>query len=210
VCSNFIQVCRPKSDNDPRFVFYLLDHLYRTGITLQFQQQTTGLMNLKLVDFLQVPISRPSKEAQRVIALVLETVDRVIDQTQALLLKQRRIKRGLMHDLLTQGVDSKGQLRDPATHKYEPSRLGLIPSEWNLTSLERLSMFVTSGPRGWARYYADQGAKFIRIGNLTRQHVNFRLQDMQHVKPPDGAEGNRTQLKAGDVLISITADLGSR
>src|SRR5206468_3930764 len=33
-CSNFIQVCRPKTENNPHYVFYLLDHLYRTGVTL--------------------------------------------------------------------------------------------------------------------------------------------------------------------------------
>ncbi len=67
---------------------------------------------------------------------------------------------------------------------------------------------ITSGPRGWARYYANAGAKFIRIGNLTRDHVNLRLGDMQFVAPPTGAEGDRTQLAEGDVLCSITADLG--
>jgi type I restriction enzyme, S subunit len=67
---------------------------------------------------------------------------------------------------------------------------------------------VTSGSRDWARYYSEEGAKFIRIGNLTREHINLRFDSLVHVRPPETGEGQRTRLEAGDILISITADLG--
>lgn len=69
---------------------------------------------------------------------------------------------------------------------------------------------ITSGSRGWARYYSDEGAKFIRIGNLTRDHINLRFDSLVHVSIPSGGEGgSRTDLReGGDLLISITADLG--
>ena len=35
------------------------------------------------------------------------------------------------------------------------------------------------------------------------------LQKPQYVKPPKGSEGERSRIKKGDILISITADLGS-
>ncbi len=73
--------------------------------------------------------------------------------------------------------------------------------------LGELAGIVTSGSRGWAPYYADRGAIFIRIGNLTREHINLKLDKVVHVVPP-GTEGTRTRLLVGDVLISITADLG--
>lgn len=150
----------------------------------------------------------PDGDARQAIAAVLDTLDRAIEQTEALLVKQQRIKTGLMHDLLTRGLDAQGRLRDPSTHGFKKTVLGSVPVEWDETDIGALAALVTSGPRGWARYYSNAGAKFIRIGNLTREHVNFRLQDMQFVSPPDGAEGNRTQLIPGDVLFSITADLG--
>lgn len=49
---------------------------------------------------------------------------------------------------------------------------------------------------------------FLRIGNLTREHINLRFDDVQYVNPPRGAEGQRTKVEANDLLISITADLG--
>ena len=75
--------------------------------------------------------------------------------------------------------------------------------------IREMSSIVTSGSRGWAKYYCDNGAKFIRIGNLTRNKIYIDLNDIQHVQLPDKAEGTRTKLAPNDVLVSITADLGS-
>ncbi len=72
-----------------------------------------------------------------------------------------------------------------------------------------LTTLVTSGSRGWAQYYSDRGALFIRIGNLTRTGIEINFDDIQNVFLPDRAEGLRSRLQPNDVLISITADLGS-
>lgn len=68
---------------------------------------------------------------------------------------------------------------------------------------------VTSGSRGWAKYYSDNGAKFIRISNLTHKGITIDFSDVQCVHPPEKAEGARCLLQGQDVLVSITADLGS-
>lgn len=77
------------------------------------------------------------------------------------------------------------------------------------TSIRKVTSLVTSGSRGWAKYYSENGAIFIRIGNLTRDRIFIDLTDVQFLKLPDKAEGVRSLLNEGDVLISITADLGS-
>lgn len=155
------------------------------------------------------PINYPtSKPEQTKIAEILSTVDRAIEQTEALIAKQQRIKTGLMHDLLTRGIDEHGNLRSEQTHQFKDSSLGKIPVEWEVCDLESIAEFVTSGPRGWAEYYSVDGAIFLRIGNLTRDHINLRFDDIVFVIPPKTSEGNRTAVFAGDLLISITADLG--
>ncbi|WP_170207435.1 restriction endonuclease subunit S [Acidovorax temperans] len=75
--------------------------------------------------------------------------------------------------------------------------------------LKRDIEFVTSGARGWAENYADEGDLFLRIGNLTRDSIRLDLSDTQRVVVPDGAEVDRTQVQADDILFSITAYLGS-
>jgi type I restriction enzyme S subunit len=149
-----------------------------------------------------------SKPEQTKIAEILATVDRAIEQTEALIAKQQRLKTGLMQDLLTRGIDEHGNLRSEQTHKFKDSPLGRIPVEWEVSTLDAISDFVTSGSRGWAQYYSAEGALFLRIGNLSRQHVNMRFEDVIRVQPPVTSEGKRTSVEAGDILISITADLG--
>lgn len=76
-------------------------------------------------------------------------------------------------------------------------------------SIRNLTTVVTSGSRGWAKYYSNSGALFVRIGNLTHSGIDIDFRDIQHITPPDNAEGVRTRLLPNDVLVSITADLGS-
>ena len=79
----------------------------------------------------------------------------------------------------------------------------------NKRPIREMTSIVTSGSRGWAKYYSNSGAKFIRIGNLTRDFIKIDLSEPQYVSPPVNAEGARTKLQPNDVLVSITADLGS-
>ncbi|MHB9149460.1 MAG: restriction endonuclease subunit S [Thermoleophilia bacterium] len=77
------------------------------------------------------------------------------------------------------------------------------------TTLGEVSTSITSGSRGWARYYAEDGALFLRMTNLPREGVRMRMGDLAYVRLPSGlAEAERTRVQRGDVLISITAELG--
>lgn len=73
-----------------------------------------------------------------------------------------------------------------------------------------LSSIVTSGSRGWAKYYTDKkGARFVRITDLTRDKINLQNNSIQYISLPENVEGKRSLLQPNDVLVSITADLGS-
>ena len=92
---------------------------------------------------------------------------------------------------------------------YKQTEMGVIPEDWQVAQIHELKPFVTSGSRGWASYYSDQGSLFVRIANLSRDTIYLDLKDSKFVNlPPDANEGTRTQLQEHDVLISITADIG--
>jgi type I restriction enzyme S subunit len=46
------------------------------------------------------------------------------------------------------------------------------------------------------------------MGNLDHDTIKLDLSDIQRVQPPEGSEGLRTRVIAGDILVSITADVG--
>ncbi len=87
---------------------------------------------------------------------------------------------------------------------YKQTEVGVIPDDWEVTSLGNLSQFVTSGSRGWAQYYADHGSLFVRSQNVRDGRLDF--EDCQFVAPPKGAEGDRTKLCRRDLLITITGN----
>lgn len=150
----------------------------------------------------EIPILLPPLSEQRKIAAVLSSVDEVIEKTEAVIEQLRVVKKAMMQDLLTRGI--------PGRHaRFKQTKIGEIPEEWEVLTLGAVSDRVTSGSRGWAQYYAAEGPLFIRITNLTRGSIDLDLGDLKHVSIPNGeSEGTRTRLEAGDLLISITADLG--
>lgn len=81
-------------------------------------------------------------------------------------------------------------------------------AHWATARAADLFEYVTSGSRGWAQYYSSNGPAFIRIGNLDHGTIHLDTREIQRVRPPDNSEGERTKLHVGDILISITAELG--
>jgi restriction endonuclease S subunit len=82
----------------------------------------------------------------------------------------------------------------------------MTKAEWPRKPLGGLLDFLTSGSRGWAEYYREAGDVFLRIQNVGRNQM--LLNDVAFVEAPDSAEAKRTLVQPGDVLLSITADLG--
>lgn len=81
------------------------------------------------------------------------------------------------------------------------------PNSYPIVQLSNYIEFLTSGSRGWARYCVDDGKEwFITIKNV--KDCNIITDNMQTINAPDNAEAKRTKVKEGDLLISITADLG--
>lgn len=72
--------------------------------------------------------------------------------------------------------------------------------------LSEYIQFLTSGSRGWAKYHSETGKMFITITNV--KNCRISTENMQFITPPCNVEAERTKVQEGDLLISITADLG--
>ncbi len=193
-------------EQERRWLYWLLSYL-----PLKRLDTSTGVPGLNRNDVYEICVYRPDPASRDKIAKILDTLDAAIRGTEAVVTKLRALKQGLLHDLLTRGIDANGDLRPrqpEAPHLYKRTSLGWVPKDWKETDVFCVSTTVTSGSRDWARYYSEDGAVFVRIGNLTREHVNLRLASLIYVRPPSNADGQRTSLEEGDVLVSITADLG--
>ncbi|MFM7787164.1 MAG: restriction endonuclease subunit S, partial [Microcystis panniformis] len=92
----------------------------------QLQTQGSAQVNVGPTHLQKMHIPLPPIKEQTQIATILSTIDRAIEQTEALISKQQRIKTGLMQDLLTKGIDENGNIRSEETHNFKDSRLGRI------------------------------------------------------------------------------------
>ena len=110
--------------------------------------------------------------------------------------KQRLIKEG------------KLKKEKPLPEITEDEKPFEIPEGWMWVRLGTLTEMITSGSRDWAKYYSETGDIFLRMGNLSKNSFDLRLDKIQRVTIPGNTEGKRTSLQAGDLLFSITGDVG--
>lgn len=213
ICSNFFKTLRPNRQLiNERFLWRKLCWFYRQPALLSMQQQTTGIINLKFQDYLAAEITLPADKAEQAkIAEVLDTLDTTIRQTEAFIEKLKQVKQGLLHDLLTRGIDANGELRPPqskAPHFYKASPLGWIPDEWTVKSLEACSVKITDRDHT-TPVYLREGVMMISPTNLFDEDgIDF---DSAKRISPRAHEINRkkTDLKPGDLIIHrIGAGLG--
>ena len=174
-------ICSDKIYN--RYLYHFLknntDYLNSLGRGATFKEISKGI-----VENIEIPL--PSLDDQRKIAAVLDKVSDLI------------AKRRQQLDKLDEMVNARfvEMFGDPVSN----------PMSWPVRRFSEYIKFLTSGSRGWAKFYADNGEYFITIKNV--KNCRITVDDVQHIIPPDNTEAKRTRVQEGDLLISITADLG--
>lgn len=143
--------------------------------------------SIRLEDIGNIEVSLPSLEEQQVTLNILDQADGL------------RQKRKQAIDLLDEYLKSVflEMFGDTVTN----------PKGWQIKTLDKMLEFMTSGSRGWAKHYSDSGSLFLTIKNVSRTG-KLLLNDITYVNTPNNAEAKRTKVRDGDVLLSITADLG--
>ena len=144
-------------------------------------QLNFGPSHLKKIDLILPPL----KDQKRIV--------KILDKAD-ILRQKRKQAIGLLDDYL-KSVFLK-MFGDPVKNE----------KGWKVGKLGNMIDFMTSGSRGWAKYYSETGDIFLRIQNVRNNAL--KLDDLCFITSPDTAEAKRTKVRSGDVLLSITADLG--
>jgi Restriction endonuclease S subunits len=111
-----------------------------------------------------------------------------------------------MQDLLTKGIDEKGNIRSEKTHKFKDSPLGRIPEEWEVVRLEEISNKIIDGTH-YTPQYTDDGIPFLRIVDLQSQSIN--LDSVIRISPQEHKILSKRCLpEYGDILLSKNGTVG--
>lgn len=188
VCSNFCTRIVPSAGTDSRYLAYVFAAAYAVGLNQRSIKQTTGLQNLDGKAFLAEPWPIPGLAEQRRIANFLDVEVGALRRAGDLLAKQLQLV-----------CEREASILEEETSVYDAP---IIP-------VKRLVSRITSGPRGWGSNISDTGVPFIRIANIPQRGIVLNLDNLAFVQAPASAERERTRTRLGDVLVSITADIGS-
>lgn len=207
VVSTGFAVVRPRNGLDARFAAYALQNTeFIDQVVANSEGVSYPAINPSRLGSLRVPIMDYRRQPAAADYLDSETarIDSLIDRKQRLIDLLLEKRAALITHVVTKGLDPTVEMKDSGVEW-----IGSIPGHWYVGRLKDLAPFVTSGSRGWAQYYSDEGSLFLRIANLPRGTIDLLMHDVRFVDVPPSAEGARTRVCQGDVLVSITAEMGA-
>ncbi len=188
---------------DARFLHYRVnrdDYWPRSGSAQPF---------IKPSDIKSCWIALPPVPQQAAVVQVLDTLDTAIHETAAIITKLKALRQGLLHDLLTRGIDANGELRPPkseAPHLYKESPFGRIPLGWDVRPLSELTAseitygIVQAGP------HIPNGVPYIRTGDMSGDSLIRKT--MLCTSRRIASSYARSEVHTGDIVMAIRATVG--
>lgn len=200
------RVCKVESaseDLDQGFLYwYLMPHV----ADIHRKTPQTTVRHLAASSLGRIVAPTISVAEQRTVNQVLDTLDTTIRQTEAIIEKLKQVKQGLLHDLLTRGIDANGELRPPqshAPHLYKDSPLGWIPCQWRVAPLADLADVrsgTTPARSAASRYFAGGETAWVKTLDLNEGVV---LSTDERVTDAALRECSCERLPVGTVLIAM-------
>ncbi|MEQ4541366.1 hypothetical protein HBJ58_09745 [Halomonas desiderata] len=201
----------PSKDVDTRWLYYCL-----LNYDLSKLNEATGVPSISRDWLEKISFFNPGFQKQTKIADILQTIDRAIEKTQALIDKYQQVKAGLMHDLFTRGIGPDGQLRPPraqARELYQETSIGWVPKEWKAQSLREMAQLgiphIKTGPFGSSlkgEHWVQEGVPVITIGALGEGE--FLEDELLFVSEIYANHLVGYRIRPGEVVFSRVADVG--
>ena len=209
--STEFHILRAKADNSPRYIFHLSQS---SNLRLKAEASMIGSAGQKRVPsefFRKHRVFAPIPAEQRLIARILDTLDTQIHKTEALIAKLEKVKEGLLHDLLTRGIDENGQLRpspEQTPELYKESPLGVFPKDWSINNVASIGK-VKGGKRlPYGHDYSSQetGFRYLRVTDFyEKSYFACRLESLEE---STFNLLSRYEIQPGDAFVSIAGSIG--
>jgi type I restriction enzyme S subunit len=170
-----LKALTPARGVSTRYLLRLADYAKPKAESVSVGSTVKGI---KVADYLNIQVPLAPLPVQPKIAEVLDTLDAAIRGTEAVVAKLRAMKQGLLHDLLTRGIDANGDLRPPhpeAPHLYHQTPLGWLPKEWDAPQIFEVGEVVTGrtppaeDPSAWG-----EDTPFVTPGDIAHGQMVSR------------------------------------
>ena len=146
---------------------YLNQYLQETKTLERLSNTKTGsaIKRIVLKDIKNIKIIIPKIQEQERIASILSTVDEQIDNVDALIEKNKELKKGLMQTLLTKGIGHT---------KFKKTEIGEIPEEWEVKKIIDIATTTSGGTPSRAKkeYYENGIYPWVKTGELYNKYIS--------------------------------------
>ena len=135
----------------------------------------------------------PPLSEQKKIAQVLSTVDQASEKVGEAIEKTQRLKRGLMHELLTRGIGHK---------EFKETEIGMIPKNWEARKIEKICIdFVSGGtPSTSNKKYWNGEIPWMTSAFITEREIKTG----QRYITKEGLRNSATNVVPKDNLVVAT------
>ena len=139
-CSNFMHFIRVNKFNDGNYLFYYFYAMYANNVNILFFNQTTGIQNLKIGEYIGQMIYTPILNEQTAIAAYLDThcakIDNLISIQQKRIALLQELKQSVITHAVTKGLNPNVEMKQSGVEW-----IGDVPKHWEVMPLKFTGTF---------------------------------------------------------------------
>lgn len=154
--------------------------------------------------FKEIKVAMPPIEEQEKISSILSTVDEQIDNIDALIEKNKELKKGLMQTLLTKGIGHT---------KFKKTEIGEIPEEWDVIKffdfVDKIIDFRGRTPKKLGMDWGNGDIQALSANNVKMGKIDFSLECYLASEELYEKWMSGNELKNGDIIMTMEAPLGN-
>lgn len=141
-CSNFVNFVSMRDNYDSNFFYYYFNAIYSNKENMLYFNQTTGIQNLKIGEYLGQLIYLPSYQEQQSISSYLDKkcadIDKVIATQQRRIELLQELKQSTITHAVTRGLNPNVKMKDSGVEW-----IGEVPEHWEITKVSNVCNVVT-------------------------------------------------------------------
>ncbi|HOM02774.1 MAG TPA: restriction endonuclease subunit S [Acetivibrio sp.] len=201
VCSTGFAVLRAKNNNLPQYIYQCtLSDSFLNQLSNKMVGSNYPAVNSSDVQETLIPI--PPLLEQKKIADILSTVDKQIEQTDALIEKTKQLKKGLMQRLLTKGIGHT---------EFKDTEIGTIPKEWEVVKLGEVVEIVNGATPSTKveKYWVNGSIPWATPSDITSNGKYISATE-KYITEDGLKNSSMTLLPSGSILMTSRATIGEK
>lgn len=187
-CSNFVYFVSMREEFDNNFFYYYFNAMYANKENMLYFNQTTGIQNLKVGEYIGQSIFLPSLSEQQSIATYLDKkcaeIDKVVATQQRRIELLQELKKSTITTAVTSGLNPNVKMKDSGVEW-----IGKVPEHWDVSPLKRYSRIKTGTTPSTknASYYDSEDINWFTPSDFSDYELKTSHKKLSNIAKKEGA-----------------------